>query len=150
MYCVIKTLIGNLKIEEETGFITGISFTEEAVCLSSSMVLKTAAAQLNEYFSKQRKTFDLPLKFHGTDFQKKVWKVLLEIPYGSVRSYKEIAISIGNEKAARAVGMANHKNPIMIVVPCHRVIGSNGAMTGYAYGIDMKEKLLELEGILKR
>lgn len=150
MYCVIKTLIGNLKIEEETGFITGIRFTNEAVCSSSSKVLKTAAMQLNEYFSKQRKTFDLPLKFHGTDFQKKVWNALLEIPYGTVRSYKEIAVSIGNEKAVRAAGMANSKNPIMIVVPCHRVIGSNGTMTGYAYGINIKEKLLELEGILKR
>ena len=150
MYCVIKTLIGNLKIEEETGFITGISFTDEAVCSSSSNVLKTAASQLNEYFSKQRKTFNLPLKFYGTDFQKKVWNALAAIPYGMTESYKEIAISIGNEKAARAVGMANSKNPTMIVVPCHRVIGSNGTMTGYAYGINIKEKLLELEGILKR
>ena len=150
MYCVIKTLTGNLKIEEETGFITRISFTDEDVCSSSSVVLKKAAMQLNEYFSKQRQTFNLPLKFYGTDFQKKVWKALVKIPYGTVRSYKEIAVLIGNEKAARAVGMANHKNPIMIVVPCHRVIGSNGTMTGYAYGIAIKEKLLELEGILKR
>ena len=150
MYCVIKTLIGNLKIEEETGFITGISFTNEVVCSSSAMVLKKAAMQLNEYFSKQRKTFNLPLKFYGTDFQKKVWNALAAIPYGMTESYKEIAISIGNEKAARAVGMANSKNPTMIVVPCHRVIGSNGTMTGYAYGINIKEKLLELEGILKR
>lgn len=101
--------------------------------------------QLEQYFVGQRQQFDLPLDFKGTDFQQQVWQTLLTIPYGETRSYKEIAIQIGNEKAVRAVGAANGKNPISIIAPCHRVIGSSGALVGFAGGLDKKQILLSLE-----
>ncbi len=101
--------------------------------------------QLIEYFNGTRKNFDFPYEMRGTEFQKRVWNALCDIPYGETRSYKEIAINIGNEKASRAVGMANNKNPISIAVPCHRVIGANGKLVGYAGGVSMKESLLEIE-----
>ena len=104
-----------------------------------------AIQQLEEYLSGKRKVFDLPLKVEGTAFQKKVWKALCSIAYGETRSYKEIAIQIGNERACRAVGMANNKNPIGILIPCHRVIGTNHKLVGYAGGLDKKEFLLKLE-----
>lgn len=106
---------------------------------------KEAARQLEAYFSGELKSFDLELAPEGTDFQKSVWKALCEIPYGETRTYKEIAVSIGLPRAYRAVGLANNRNPIAIVVPCHRVIGSNGKLTGYASGLDIKEFLLMLE-----
>ena len=145
MYSVITTPIGNIKIEEQDEKITGISYTEERPSYADTHVLKEAQKQLNEYFEGRRKIFNLPLNPAGTVFQHKVWSALKEIPYGEIRTYKQIAEQIGNPSACRAVGMANNKNPIMIVVPCHRVIGSNGALTGYAFGIDIKEKLLDLE-----
>lgn len=101
--------------------------------------------QLSEYFEGRREHFDLPLLLHGTEFQKKVWNALCQIPYGQTRTYKQIAEYIDNPKACRAVGMANNKNPLMIIVPCHRVIGSNGSLTGYAGGLDIKEELLSIE-----
>ncbi len=101
--------------------------------------------QLTEYFLGKRKSFTFPIEMQGTDFQKRVWQALYDIPYGETRSYQEIAIAIGNPKACRAVGMANNKNPIAIVVPCHRVIGANGSLVGYAGGLLMKTALLELE-----
>ena len=101
--------------------------------------------QLKEYFNGQRKKFDIQFKMHGTEFQKKVWKQLLKIPYGQTRTYKQIAESIGNAKACRAVGMASHANPIAIIIPCHRVIGSNGNLTGYAGGLEFKKYLLNIE-----
>ena len=100
---------------------------------------------MNEYFNKEREQFELPLSPQGTEFQLKVWSALREIPYGETCSYKDIAIKLGNEKASRAVGMANNRNPIAIFVPCHRVIGANGKLVGYAGGLDIKEKLLEME-----
>ena len=104
--------------------------------------------QLKEYFAGRRRQFDLPLDLRGTDFQKRCWRELLKIPYGETRSYAEIARAIGNPAAARAVGLANGKNPIAIVVPCHRVIGSDGSLTGYGGGLETKRKLLQLEGAL--
>lgn len=101
--------------------------------------------QLEEYFAGQRQQFDLPLDFQGTDFQQQVWQALLTIPYGEKRSYKDIAVQIGNEKAVRAVGAANGRNPISIIAPCHRVIGSSGALVGFAGGLDKKKILLSLE-----
>lgn len=101
--------------------------------------------QLEQYFAGQRQQFDLPLDFQGTDFQQQVWQTLLTIPYGETRSYKEIAVQIGNEKAVRAVGAANGRNPISIIAPCHRVIGSGGALVGFAGGLDKKQILLSLE-----
>lgn len=107
--------------------------------------LSLAATQLGEYFAGKRHSFDLPLDMRGTEFQRKVWKALLEIPYGTAVSYKSIAERIGQPKAVRAVGGANNKNPLPIVVPCHRVIGSGGALVGYGGGLSIKESLLSLE-----
>ncbi len=103
--------------------------------------------QLKEYFTGERKTFSVPLHLNGTEFHKKVWRALCEIPFGRTASYGEIAAQIGNPKAVRAVGQANHHNPIPIIIPCHRVIGANGHLTGYGGGMDMKEKLLSHEGV---
>lgn len=111
-----------------------------------SDILNRAERQLAEYFAGTRNRFDLALDFHGTDFQKKVWQALLTIPFGQTRSYLEIAVQIGNPAAVRAVGAANGKNPISIVTPCHRVIGSSGALTGFAGGLAAKALLLNLEG----
>ncbi len=123
-----------INVVEENGAIVEISFGEG-----------TSHKQLDEYFAGKRKTFDLRLNPKGTPFQKKVWAALCEIPYGKTASYKEIAQAVGNPDAARAVGMACNKNPIAIVIPCHRVVGSNGALTGYASGLDRKKQLLEFE-----
>lgn len=110
-----------------------------------SPLLQKAARQLDEYFNGKRKVFDLPLLPRGTDFQLKVWKALQTIPYGETRSYGQIAAITGNPKASRAVGMANNRNPIAIIIPCHRVIGHDGSLTGYAGGLELKQKLLGLE-----
>lgn len=111
----------------------------------SNPVLKEATMQLTEYFAGKRKAFQLKLDFAGTAFQKKVWNALLTIPFGETRSYGQIAKQIGSPKAVRAVGAANGKNPISIIAPCHRVIGTNGKLTGFAGGLEAKVKLLELE-----
>jgi methylated-DNA-[protein]-cysteine S-methyltransferase len=108
-------------------------------------VLMAAQKQLRQYFSGTRNRFDLPLDFYGTDFQKKVWNALLAIPFGETRSYRHIAIQIGNPKAVRAVGAANGRNPLSIIAPCHRVVGSNGKLTGFAGGLAAKAYLLEME-----
>ncbi len=101
--------------------------------------------QLCEYLARKRKHFEVPYKLNGTDFQKKVWQALCTIPYGETRTYKDIALAVGNEKASRAVGLANNKNPITVIVPCHRVIGSSGKLVGYAGGLEMKKFLLDME-----
>ncbi|MEF1291353.1 methylated-DNA--[protein]-cysteine S-methyltransferase [Vibrio sp. M260118] len=108
-------------------------------------ILTQAIKQLEEYFSGQRKTFDLPVSAIGTEFQNKVWHALTTIPYGETWSYQDLANAIGNPKAVRAVGLANGKNPVSVIVPCHRVIGKSGKLTGYAGGVETKAKLLELE-----
>ncbi len=112
---------------------------------ASGELVKSCEAELSEYFAGKRQHFDLPVMPEGTDFQKNVWKHLQEIPYGETRTYGEMASLSGNPKASRAVGMANHVNPILILVPCHRVIGANGSLTGYAAGIEAKKYLLQLE-----
>ena len=109
-------------------------------------ILIATARQLGEYFDGRRRVFDLPLDFGGTDFQKQVWRALLTIPFGETRSYAQIAAQLGRPKAVRAVGAANGRNPISIVAPCHRVIGTNGALTGFAGGLKAKAYLLRLEG----
>ncbi|SDF32658.1 methylated-DNA--[protein]-cysteine S-methyltransferase [Terriglobus roseus] len=119
---------------------------EEAREDASHPVLKKAVVQLEEYFAGQRTEFDLPLDARGTEFQKLVWEQLLAIPYGKTRSYGEIAMRLGRPTASRAVGAANGRNPLSIVVPCHRVIGTSGALTGFAGGLETKRVLLELEG----
>ena len=108
-------------------------------------VLREAARQLGEYFSGSRTTFDLPLRLQGTDFQTRVWEELQRIPYGCTRSYSELARAIGRGSASRAVGLANSRNPLSIIVPCHRVIGASGNLTGFAGGLETKAKLLQLE-----
>ena len=112
---------------------------------ASGELVKDCAAQLTEYFAGKRQAFDLPVSPEGTDFQKNVWNHLRDIPYGQTRTYGELAEMAGNKKASRAVGMANHCNPILIVIPCHRVIGADGSLTGYAAGIEAKKFLLQLE-----
>jgi methylated-DNA-[protein]-cysteine S-methyltransferase len=106
--------------------------------------------QLDEYFAGRRRIFDLPLALHGTPFQQKVWKQLQQIPYGTTISYAQLAQSIEHPKACRAVGSANGKNPVAIIVPCHRVINNDGKLGGYAYGLEMKRRLLDLEGVENR
>lgn len=102
--------------------------------------------QLEEYFAGERRAFDLPLDLQGTEFEQRCWQALLKIPYGETRSYGDIARAVGSPKAFRAVGRANHNNPVAIVVPCHRVVASDGGLTGYGGGLEVKEKLLRLEG----
>lgn len=145
-----KTKIGTLIIVEKENKISRI----ETVKANSeypkgekveTKLIKKAYEQISEYLEGKRKNFTLPLLIQGTKFQEKVWNALLEIPYGETRTYGQIAKQIGNEKASRAVGGANHNNSIMIVVPCHRIIGSNKKLVGYAGGLDIKEKLLKLE-----
>lgn len=111
-----------------------------------SQLLQKACQQLDEYFQGKREQFDLPLGYAGTPFQESVWKELQNIPYGETRSYEDIAVRIGNPKAVRAVGQANNKNPILLMIPCHRVIHKNGDISGFACGIETKKYLLELEG----
>lgn len=111
-------------------------------------ILLETQKQLTEYFAGTRQQFDLPLDFEGTEFQKKVWQALLTIPFGQTRSYRDIAQQVGNVKAVRAVGAANGKNPISIIAPCHRVVGANGKLIGFAGGLDNKEILLKLEKIV--
>ena len=118
---------------------------KKSYMLKETDLINNTRKQLDEYFAGKRKKFDIPIKLEGTDFQIKVWKELLKIPYGETCSYLDIAKRIGNPKASRAVGMANNKNKIIIIVPCHRVIGSNKKLVGYACGLEVKEKLLELE-----
>ncbi len=140
--------VGKLMIVQQGEAVKEILFEEkitDAVPLRSTELLLCAQRQLNEYFSGSRKVFSLPLALTGTPFQRKVWQQLTQIPYGEVRSYGQIAQAVGNPKACRAVGAANHCNPIPILVPCHRVVGANGSLTGYAGGLWRKNLLLQLE-----
>lgn len=140
----VDTPLGKMYFTGDDRYITGLAFGE-AQEESPSPVLTMGSMQLEEYFAGKRREFDLPLQPQGTDFQKSVWQALREIPYGETASYGEIAAKIGNPKACRAVGMANNRNPIAIIIPCHRVVGAKGALTGYAGGLDKKEYLLKLE-----
>lgn len=150
--------IGRMFISEDGTGINEVILANDAdyeyyhdnYAIEETADIKETARQLNEYFEGKRKEFSLKLNPYGTEFQKKVWNALLQIPYGETRSYKEIAEAIGNEKACRAVGMANHNNPIICIIPCHRVIGSDGSLTGYGGGLDVKEKLLDLEKTYNR
>jgi methylated-DNA-[protein]-cysteine S-methyltransferase len=141
--------IGALGIAEEDDAITRVFFDggkglPDFIAAETPLIKKTAA-QLAEYFGGKRRSFDLPLALRGTDFQLAVWKALLTIPSGETRCYQDIADLIGRPKAVRAVGMANNRNPIVIIVPCHRVIGKDGGLTGYGGGLSVKQYLLDLE-----
>lgn len=112
-------------------------------------LLERAAAQLDEYFARRRLAFDLPLRPAGTEFQRRVWNALLEITFGQTMSYGELATTLGDANASRAVGLANGRNPIAIIIPCHRVIGADGSLTGFGGGIERKRFLLEMEGAIR-
>jgi len=153
IYRYLDTPIGKLLITGDRNTVRRIEFPKNGEprgpgagwLESSTGALEEAARQLREYFSGSRKGFDLPLAPDGTDFQRTVWRELQNIPYGRTISYGELARRIGNSKASRAVGAANGSNPIPIVIPCHRVIGANGKLTGFGGGLPIKEKLLALE-----
>lgn len=143
------TPLGRMGIASLGEYVTDVFFARgdsfsPAVCRQTP-VIREAYRQLGEYFAARRTRFDVPLALCGTEFQTEVWKALLEIPYGQTRTYAQIAARVGRPAAARAVGMANHRNPVAILVPCHRVIGASGELTGYAAGLDIKRFLLELE-----
>lgn len=143
---------GELHIVEDGRGICEMGFgpsPDGDVVWEETPLLREALRQLREYFAGGRREFDLPLSTCGTEFQERCWAALREIPYGETRTYGQIAVRVGNPKACRAVGMANHNNPVAIVTPCHRVIGAGGKLTGYAGGIDKKEMLLRLEGVIK-
>jgi methylated-DNA-[protein]-cysteine S-methyltransferase len=147
----------NMAVLASSKGIKKISFnpTKEIIELNSATKLRSDDPylfgifnQLKEYFAGTRKEFDVPLDIEGTDFQKRVWNELQNIPYGKTISYKSLSEKLGDVKAIRAVGKANGQNPIAIIIPCHRVIGANGSLVGYAGGLAIKEKLLHLEGAL--
>lgn len=146
--------IGWVRIVEQEGWILEIytvdKIEENIQKVEYAPAIQETIRQLEEYFEGKRQEFDLPLAPAGTPFQKKVWAALQTIPYGETRTYGQIACQIGNPKACRAVGMANHRNPLLIVVPCHRVVGADGTLTGYAAGLERKQMLLELESRGKR
>lgn len=141
--------VGRLALACDGEYITRAGFCPaewtERIPQADAQILLRARRQLEEYFAGKRKTFDLPLRPSGTPFRLKVWKALLNIGYGETRSYRDLALAAGNAKASRAVGGANHANPIVVIIPCHRVIGADGRLTGYGGGLDKKTFLLELE-----
>lgn len=141
-----QTLLGPLTIYERQGFIISVSWTDHHIVNNSNQLIDEAFTQIESYFSGQRRTFNIPFKIiTGTPFQHMVWQTLQTIPYGKTISYSELAQRINHPKAVRAVGMANHYNPLPVIIPCHRVIGKNGTLTGYAGGLSVKAKLLALE-----
>lgn len=149
--------VGLLRIKAEMGAVTELDMAEkqdveyapgEWKILEGDReehLLKQTIQQLQEYFAGQRRDFTIPIRTNGTPFREKVWEALRTIPYGETRSYGQIAAQVGKPKASRAVGGANHHNPVMILTPCHRVIGADGSLTGFGGGLDVKEKLLQLE-----
>lgn len=138
--------LGPVQISEDNGFITSVSFEDELFdqvqSSATNSVLQKAIQQLDEYFNGSRTSFDLPLKINGTDFQQKVWTELQHIPYGQTITYQHLALRLGNLKVIRAAASANGKNPLGIIIPCHRVVGIDGKLTGYAGGLHRKKWLL--------
>ena len=149
MICFRETSIGRISIEENDGGITHVYLETDAVprdeIVHETPLLRQAFEQLELFLNGRLTEFSLPLSPEGTPFMKNVWRKLCEVPYGKTASYKEIATAVGNPKAARAVGMANNRNPIPIFIPCHRIIGSDGKLIGYRGGMEMKRTLLDLE-----
>lgn len=146
---IYDTELGPTAIVEEDGAIIKLDLNpmiqEESLMYQETPLLRQAKQELTEYLSGEKREFSVPLRIKGTPFQEKVWRALQAIPYGTTKTYGQIAAEIGSPKGARAVGMACGHNTILIAVPCHRVIGSSGKLVGFAYGIDKKEKLLQLE-----
>jgi len=145
MYCVMDSPVGHLRIEADDIGLTLVKRTDDALHAPDTFLLQQAVEQLNAYFDGTLRVFALPLHLMGTEFRMKCWAALCSIPYGKTVSYGEQARRVGNPKASRAVGGANHHNPVSIIVPCHRVVGANGSLTGYGGGLDMKKWLLEHE-----
>ena len=149
--CLLDSPLGSLQLVSNGEALVVIAFpgTHTDTPVSElDPVIRQAQLQLSEYFAGRRRSFQLPLAPHGTDFQTAVWQALARIPFGELRSYRDIAQEIGRPSAVRAVGAANGRNPLPIVVPCHRVIGSDGSLTGFAGGLDAKRILLDIEGSL--
>ena len=141
----LESPIGPLTLTEEDGALIRLDFGKKGQAGPETPLLAEAKKQLEQYFSGTLRSFTLPLRPEGTPFQQKVWAALLQIPWGETRTYGQVAAMIGQPKACRAVGMANNRNPLPIFIPCHRVIGANGQLTGYAGGLSAKEHLLSLE-----
>ena len=141
----LESPIGPLTLTEEDGALIRLDFGKKGQAGPETTLLAEAKKQLEQYFSGTLRSFTLPLRPEGTPFQQKVWAALLQIPWGETRTYGQVAAMIGQPKACRAVGMANNRNPLPIFIPCHRVIGANGQLTGYAGGLSAKEHLLSLE-----
>lgn len=153
--CYLQTPVGELELVEDGKGLCELNFSHSEdggrIPVEETELLRETKRQLTEYFAGERRAFDLPLSVSGTPFQMRDWQALREIPYGETRSYGEIAKAIGCPKGSRAVGMANRSNPIAIIIPCHRVIGADGKLTGYMgknKALDIKEYLLKLEGVL--
>lgn len=145
-----KSPIGTLKISIENNFIISINIVNEyRENIYKNTYFNEIKRQLDEYFLGRRKAFNLNILMKGSEFQKQVWLELQKIPYGSTKSYKDIAEKIGKSKSQRAVGQACNKNNILIIIPCHRVVSKNGDLNGFSYGLDIKEKLLSLEKMYK-
>ena len=145
--------IGVLKITIQDDAICKLDLVDSPSKISNSLkhdVFEKASAQLDQYFEGVRKEFDLPLSLRGTEFQRRVWAELLNIPYGTRKSYKDIAARLGDCKKSRAVGMANNRNPVPLIVPCHRVVASNGSLSGYSLGVAVKAHLLAFESASER
>lgn len=142
----LKTPLGCLKITTQDYFLVGVGFADHTIISApSSDFQKDIAFQIAQYFCLKRKTFQIPMRLNGTSFQQKVWSVLKDIPWGTLTTYKKIAERVDCPKGYRAVGQTIHCNPIALIIPCHRVIGQNGHMTGYAFGVDRKRYLIDLE-----
>ena len=146
-YAVMNTSVGPVTVASTDRGLAAVHFGNSVPdgAVVDNSANREIVKQLSEYFEGKRTRFELPLDVEGTEFQKSVWKELLRIPYGETRSYGDIAKALGKPAAARAVGMANHNNPVAIVIPCHRVVGQNGSLTGYAGGLHLKEQLLSIE-----
>lgn len=144
MRLTVASPVGPLTLTECDGALTGIAFRDEGAH-DRTPLLDEAARQLAEYFDGRRREFELPLAPAGTAFRQQVWAALRDIPFGQTRTYGQIARAVGRPRACRAVGMANNRNPLPIVIPCHRVVGASGSLTGYAGGLEVKESLLRLE-----
>lgn len=139
--------MGPITVTSNGRAVVDVSFSSATTNTAPCAIADQAVRQLQDYFSGQRQRFDLPLEPAGTEFQQRVWRALLTVPFGRTASYKDIALQLGDVNAVRAVGMANSRNPIGIIIPCHRVIGADGSLTGYAGGLDKKRWLLQHEAV---
>ena len=156
-YTCFDSIIGKIFLFGNNKEILKIFLNNSSVCLElikqcnrQDNLFIECKKQILEYLARKRKNFDINIKINGSEFQTKVWNELLNIPYGTLKTYKDVAVNIGHPTASRAVGLAVHNNPLPIIIPCHRVIGSNGKLTGYAYGLELKQFLISLESNNKK